>query len=104
MFKKKTVRFSMIFFIMMMVLDVIKLMDQYDIIKEDFDNIMEVSKWPNSKDPMSKLESKVSHHLTSKSSYTFLLCNLIFLFALIRCLKKKTVGFSMIFFIMMMVL
>ena len=45
--------------------DVIKLMDQYDIIKEDFDNIMEVSKWPNSKDPMSNLESKVSHHLTS---------------------------------------
>jgi replication factor C subunit 1 len=45
--------------------DVIKLMDQYDIIKEDFDNIMEVSKWPNSKDPMSKLESKVSHHFTS---------------------------------------
>ncbi|KAL5014468.1 hypothetical protein ScPMuIL_008738 [Solemya velum] len=35
--------------------DVIRLMDEYDIIKEDFDNILEVTKWPNSKDPMSSL-------------------------------------------------
>lgn len=40
--------------------DVIDLMDKYDIIKEDFDNILEVTKWPNSDDPMSQLSSKVS--------------------------------------------
>lgn len=40
--------------------EVIDLMDKYDIIKEDFDNILEVTKWPNSDDPMSQLSSKVS--------------------------------------------
>lgn len=40
--------------------DVIHLMDEYDIIKEDFDNIMEITKWPNSSDPLSKLSPKVS--------------------------------------------
>lgn len=40
--------------------EVIDLMDKYDIIKEDFDNILEVTKWPNSNDPMSLLSSKVS--------------------------------------------
>ena len=39
--------------------DVISLMDTYDIIKDDFDNIMDISKWPNSKDLMSKLDTKV---------------------------------------------
>ena len=41
--------------------DVISLMDRYDIIKEDFDNIMDITKWPNSKDPMSKLDTKVGY-------------------------------------------
>lgn len=40
--------------------EVIDLMDKYDIIKEDFDNILEITKWQNSDDPMSKLSSKVS--------------------------------------------
>ena len=39
--------------------DVIKIMDAYSIIKEDFDNILEVSKWPSSKDPMATVASKV---------------------------------------------
>ena len=39
--------------------DVIKVMDDYDIVKEDFDNIMEVTKWPKSFDPMAQLDSKV---------------------------------------------
>jgi len=39
--------------------DVIKCLDSYDLIKEDFDSIMEVSQWPNSKDVMSMIESKV---------------------------------------------
>ncbi|KAL4217963.1 replication factor C subunit 1 [Mactra antiquata] len=44
--------------------DVIKLMDEYDIIKDDFDNIMEITKWPNSTDPLSKLTTK------TKSAFT----------------------------------
>lgn len=41
--------------------EVIQLMDEYDIIKEDYDNILEVTKWPNSKDPMAALSSKVQY-------------------------------------------
>lgn len=44
--------------------DVIDLMDKYDIIKEDFDNILEVSKWPNSDNPMSLLSSKTKAAFT----------------------------------------
>ena len=39
--------------------EVIDLMDEYDITKEDFDIMMEVTKWPNSLDPLSALSSKV---------------------------------------------
>ena len=38
---------------------VISFMDDYDIVKDDFDNILEISQWPNRKDPMSMVESKV---------------------------------------------
>lgn len=34
------------------IFEVIDLMDKYDIIKEDFDNILEVIKWFNSDDLM----------------------------------------------------
>ncbi|XP_022300540.1 replication factor C subunit 1-like [Crassostrea virginica] len=44
--------------------EVIDLMDKYDIIKEDFDNILEVTKWPNSDDPMSLLSSKTKAAFT----------------------------------------
>ncbi|XP_055871771.1 replication factor C subunit 1-like isoform X2 [Biomphalaria glabrata] len=44
--------------------EVIKLMNDYDIIKDDFDNILEVTKWPNSLDVMSKIDSK------TKSAFT----------------------------------
>lgn len=37
---------------------VISLMDDYDIIKDDYDNILELTKWPNSKDPLAHLDSK----------------------------------------------
>ena len=40
--------------------DVIKVMDDYDLTREDFDNIMEVTGWPGSVDPMTKVETKVS--------------------------------------------
>ena len=47
--------------------EVISLMDKYDIIKDDFDNIMDITKWPNSKDPMSRLDTKVCVLLTHES-------------------------------------
>ncbi len=39
--------------------DVIKVMDDYDLMREDFDNIMDITGWPGMKDPMSYVESKV---------------------------------------------
>ena len=39
--------------------DVLALMDNYDIIKDEFDNIMDITKWPNSSDPLSQLSTKV---------------------------------------------
>ncbi|OWF54886.1 Replication factor C subunit 1 [Mizuhopecten yessoensis] len=44
--------------------EVIHLMEEYDIIKEDFDNILEISKWPNSDDPFKQLSTK------TKSAFT----------------------------------
>lgn len=38
---------------------VIELMDDYDIVKDDFNNIMEITKWPHCVDLVAKLESKV---------------------------------------------
>uniref|UniRef100_A0A8C2BK82 Replication factor C subunit 1 n=1 Tax=Cyprinus carpio TaxID=7962 RepID=A0A8C2BK82_CYPCA len=42
----------------------VKLMDDYDIIKEDVDNIMEISMWGGQPDPYSKLDSKVKAAFT----------------------------------------
>ncbi|XP_060772501.1 replication factor C subunit 1 [Neoarius graeffei] len=42
----------------------VKLMDDYDIIKEDFDSIMEISTWGGQPDPYSKLDSKVKAAFT----------------------------------------
>ncbi|XP_060066245.1 replication factor C subunit 1-like [Ylistrum balloti] len=44
--------------------EVISLMEEYDIIKEDYDNILEISKWPNSDDPLKHLSTK------TKSAFT----------------------------------
>lgn len=55
--------------------DVIEMMDSYNIIKEDFDNVMEVSKWPNSSDPFSNLSSKVSLVLNIFSMHCFVYLN-----------------------------
>ncbi|XP_070209411.1 replication factor C subunit 1-like isoform X2 [Littorina saxatilis] len=43
---------------------VIELMDNYDIIKDDYDNILEITKWPNSKDPLAHLDSKTKAAFT----------------------------------------
>ncbi|KAI5088040.1 replication factor C subunit 1 [Silurus meridionalis] len=42
----------------------VKLIDDYDIIKEDFDSIMEISTWGGQPDPYSKLDSKVKAAFT----------------------------------------
>ena len=39
--------------------DVIQMMEEYDIVKDDFDNIMDITRWPNSTDPLSKLSTQV---------------------------------------------
>ncbi|XP_041360939.1 replication factor C subunit 1-like isoform X2 [Gigantopelta aegis] len=44
--------------------DVIDLMDNYDIMKDDFDNIMEVSRFPNSEDPLGRLDTKTKAAFT----------------------------------------
>ncbi|XP_025091531.1 replication factor C subunit 1-like [Pomacea canaliculata] len=43
---------------------VIGLMDEYDIIKDDYDNILELTKWPNSKDPLANIDSKTKAAFT----------------------------------------
>ncbi|XP_052402143.1 replication factor C subunit 1 isoform X4 [Carassius gibelio] len=42
----------------------LKLMDDYDIIKDDVDNMMEISMWGGQPDPYSKLDSKVKAAFT----------------------------------------
>ena len=39
--------------------EVIDFMDKYDINREDFDNILDVTSWPHLKDPMTHVETKV---------------------------------------------
>ncbi len=39
--------------------DVVELLDEYDLLREDFDNIIEVATWPNQKNPMDSVEPKV---------------------------------------------
>ena len=45
---------------------VVSLLDDYDLMREDFESIIEVTQWPHMKDPMKDLiESKVCrcHHI-----------------------------------------
>lgn len=39
---------------------VVQLLDDYDLLREDFDSILDVTAWPGSKDPMSQVETKVN--------------------------------------------
>ena len=39
--------------------DVIDTLDEYDLLREDFDNILESATWPGQKNPMENVESKV---------------------------------------------
>lgn len=40
--------------------DAVKVMNSYDLLREDMEALQELSQWPGMKDPMSKVESKVS--------------------------------------------
>jgi replication factor C subunit 1 len=44
--------------------DVLKIMNEYNLTREDFDTILELSTWPGDKDPMSLIESKVKAAFT----------------------------------------
>ena len=39
---------------------VVSLLDNYDLLREDFDSVIELTTWPGMKDPMSQIDSKVS--------------------------------------------
>ena len=39
--------------------DVIETLDEYDLLREDFDNILESATWPGQRNPMEGVESKV---------------------------------------------
>ena len=39
-------------------------MSQYALLREDLDNLLEVTQWPNSVDPMKSIESKVKAAFT----------------------------------------
>ena len=43
----------------------VQLLDDYQLVREDVDSIMEISVWGGQPDPYSKLESKVSRSLNS---------------------------------------
>lgn len=43
---------------------VVSLLDTYDLLREDFDSVIELTSWPGMKDPMSQIDSKVSRGLT----------------------------------------
>ena len=44
--------------------DVLKIMNEYNLTRDDFDTILELSTWPGEKDPMSLIESKVKAAFT----------------------------------------
>ncbi|XP_013404916.1 replication factor C subunit 1 [Lingula anatina] len=44
--------------------DVIHMMDEYSLLREDFDNILEVTQWSGRKDPMASVPSKVKSAFT----------------------------------------
>lgn len=43
---------------------VVSLLDTYDLLREDFDSVIELTSWSGMKDPMSQVDSKVSKWLT----------------------------------------
>jgi replication factor C subunit 1 len=44
--------------------DVLKIMNEYNLTRDDFDTILELSTWPGDKDPMSLIDSKVKAAFT----------------------------------------
>lgn len=79
----------------------IGLMDEYDIIKDDYDNILELTKWPNSKDPLANIDSKVNGLLVLYLSPPFGIHFLSFqvFFVVVHIIRSKSdgVGFCLKF-------
>lgn len=48
-------------------------MQSYYLLRDDIDSLMELSLWPNQKDPMSHVDSKVTHNCSSMIVYPTLL-------------------------------
>ena len=49
----------------------VKAMEFYSLMREDLDNLIEVTTWPDQNDPMKAIETKVnSHHKMSESNLT----------------------------------
>jgi replication factor C subunit 1 len=67
----------------------LSVMQKYYLLREDIDSLMELSLWPNQKDPFSHVDSKVMGHMVLKSS--------VFLF--VR--KDRLVELSCICYILM---
>ncbi|XP_047498187.1 replication factor C subunit 1-like [Penaeus chinensis] len=44
--------------------DAVKVMTTYDLLREDLESLLELSQWPGSKDPMSRVDSKVKAAFT----------------------------------------
>ena len=44
--------------------DSVKAMDFYKLLREDLDNLLEITTWPNQPDPMKSIESKVKAAFT----------------------------------------
>jgi len=47
----------------------LNVMQSYYLLRDDIDNLMELSSWPNQKDPMSHVESKVTQNCSSVIMY-----------------------------------
>ena len=41
--------------------DVIDILDAYDLLREDYDNVLDISQWSHLKEPLAGVDSKVSH-------------------------------------------
>jgi replication factor C subunit 1 len=51
----------------------LNVMQNYYLLRDDIDSLMELSSWPNQKDPMSHVESKVTCNCSSVIMYSALL-------------------------------
>ena len=44
--------------------EVVGLLEEYDLLKDDYDSILDLTQWPNQKDPRNVINSKVRYLVT----------------------------------------